>query len=110
MSGEQGAVIFCSMGCCPGCQNCYGYSLGCHQDPCRCDQPCDAECWKLDTTDPNCKRHNSATDTRHLYQHEEPEGEGEDWCDQPCPECGATGACGWDQLGRPLIHVDEADR
>lgn len=23
----------------------------------------------------------------------------------PCPECGAVGACGWDDEGRPLIHA-----
>jgi hypothetical protein len=24
---------------------------------------------------------------------------------EPCPECGAAGACGWDSEGRPLIHA-----
>jgi hypothetical protein len=29
----------------------------------------------------------------------------------PCPECGAAGACGWDDEGRPLIHAtSEAPR
>lgn len=23
----------------------------------------------------------------------------------PCEECGAVGACGWDSEGRPLIHA-----
>jgi hypothetical protein len=29
--------------------------------------------------------------------------------DQPtstCPQCGATGACGYDQEGRPMIHTN----
>lgn len=30
---------------------------------------------------------------------------------EPCPVCGAAGACGWDTEGRPLIHAvsDEED-
>jgi len=27
----------------------------------------------------------------------------------PCPECGATGACGNDSEGRPMIHVVQED-
>lgn len=27
----------------------------------------------------------------------------------PCPECGAVGACGNDMQGRPWIHVVEGD-
>lgn len=27
----------------------------------------------------------------------------------PCPECGATGACGNDSEGRPWIHVVESE-
>lgn len=27
----------------------------------------------------------------------------------PCPECGATGACGYDDLGRPMIHAISKD-
>lgn len=27
----------------------------------------------------------------------------------PCPECGAVGACGWDSEGRALIHATEID-
>jgi len=23
----------------------------------------------------------------------------------PCPECGSAGACGYDSLGRPMIHA-----
>ena len=23
----------------------------------------------------------------------------------PCPECGATRACGYDEIGRPMIHT-----
>lgn len=25
----------------------------------------------------------------------------------PCPVCGSTNACGYDQEGRPFIHVEE---
>jgi hypothetical protein len=25
----------------------------------------------------------------------------------PCPECGAAGACGYDDEGRPMIHAVE---
>ena len=28
---------------------------------------------------------------------------------EPCPTCGADGACGWDSEGRPLIHATEGD-
>ncbi len=27
----------------------------------------------------------------------------------PCPECGSTGACGWDSEGRPMIHAIRGD-
>lgn len=27
----------------------------------------------------------------------------------PCEECGAVGACGWDDEGRPLVHPAAAD-
>lgn len=26
---------------------------------------------------------------------------------EPCPECYAVGACGYDELGRAMIHVTE---
>lgn len=26
---------------------------------------------------------------------------------EPCPACGASGACSWDANGRPLIHTTE---
>lgn len=28
---------------------------------------------------------------------------------EPCLECGATGACGYDAEGRPMIHAIDAD-
>lgn len=28
----------------------------------------------------------------------------------PCPECGALGACSYDAEGRPMVHVVEVDR
>jgi hypothetical protein len=33
---HTGGVVICSRGCCPGCSDCYGESIGCHQDPCVC--------------------------------------------------------------------------
>lgn len=27
----------------------------------------------------------------------------------PCPECGSTVACGYDELGRPMNHVVQED-
>ena len=33
-------MYVCSRGCCNGCGQCYGYAIGCHQKPCRCDRPC----------------------------------------------------------------------
>lgn len=27
----------------------------------------------------------------------------------PCPECGSIVACGYDSLGRPMIHLTEDD-
>ena len=32
-------VVFDTRGCCTGCEYCYGYALGCHQDPCTCAPP-----------------------------------------------------------------------
>lgn len=28
----------------------------------------------------------------------------------PCPECGAAGACAYDELGRPMTHVVRVDQ
>jgi len=28
---------------------------------------------------------------------------------EPCPECGERGPCGYDMLGRPMIHTTEDD-
>lgn len=27
----------------------------------------------------------------------------------PCPECGSQGACGYDDMGRPMIHTTQED-
>jgi hypothetical protein len=27
----------------------------------------------------------------------------------PCPECGETGPCGYDMEGRPMIHITETE-
>ena len=36
-----------------------------------------------------------------------PDGGVESYTQEPCPVCEATGACGWDVEGRPLIHAME---
>lgn len=104
-------AIFCSMGCCGGCERCYGYSLGCHQEPCRCSHPCDKNCAQQDECDPTCQRHNMNHDTRDAYDHladyDEPD-QFED-LDTECPECGESGPCGFDAEGRPMIHVTRRD-
>lgn len=54
----------------------------------------------------------------HVFNDPEPGGtsayDPEDWKHEavderltadPCPECGAAGACSWDIEGRPLIHA-----
>ena len=28
---------------------------------------------------------------------------------EPCPECGETGPCGYDNEGRPMIHIVSED-
>lgn len=28
---------------------------------------------------------------------------------EPCPECGSRGACGYDTMGRPMIHAIEVN-
>ncbi len=102
------SAFVCSMGCCAGCQDCYGMSIGCHQEPCRCDQPCTCR-YADEDTDPKwrdgCQRHDSRWDLR--SQDIDPyEGEPGPVLDMPpCPECGAAGACGYDQDGRPMIHA-----
>lgn len=114
-------VIVCSIGCCPGCQFCFGMSIGCHQEPCRCDLPCTCR-YEAEDSDPawreGCERHDDRDDQRRI------EAEQEAWTPDeldtldddlararggPCPDCGAPGACGWDDEGRPLIHAQGAD-
>ena len=105
-------VIVCGPACCPGCQDCYGYGIGCHQDPCRCDRPC--VCTYDDDGDriPNsCERHDSRADTRHLADRADPDvwPEHESLDAAPCPECGSVGACGYDDEGRAMVHTTEDD-
>lgn len=111
MSGEP-QVIVCTVGCCPGCQGCYGYSIGCHQDPCRCGLPCTCDYTREDeepaTWRDGCERHDSTPDTRHQWE----EGDLVDgeamlpyFDGDPCPMCGERYACGYDAEGRPLVHV-----
>lgn len=36
-------------------------------------------------------------------------GDVESYTQEPCPVCDATGACGWDTEGRPLLHAVPAE-
>ena len=104
-------IVFCSIGCCPGCQDCYGMSLGCHQNPCRCDLPC--SCTLTDEGDmmaTGCERHDDSEDGRRGADI------GPDDDDippaalfaEPCRVCGSLEACGFDDNGRPLVHFGGA--
>ena len=110
-------VMVCVQGCCAGCQGCYGMSIGCHQEPCRCGLPCACR-WPDEDTDPRwrdgCQRHDSSHDQRRHY--EPPDGyDDAPFLDDtdielpPCVECGSTGACAYDDQGRPLIHTTPVD-
>lgn len=43
-------VIVCTIGCCTGCQFCYGKAIGCHQTPCHCGRP--DQCPECNLTQP----------------------------------------------------------
>lgn len=109
---ESGAVVasYCGIGCCAGCQDCYGMSIGCHQEPCRCDLPCTCR-YPDEDTDPKwrdgCERHDETTDTRGTIDDEIDDlaAEHEAMCNDPCPVCGERGPCGYDVEGYPLIHT-----
>lgn len=49
-------MFVCVRGCCGGCENCYGYAIGCHRDPCRCDVPCTCQDFEGEYVGP-CERH-----------------------------------------------------
>lgn len=104
-------AFVCSMGCCGGCERRFGNSLGCHQEPCRCELPCDKDCHNLDSCDPKCQRHRMDHDTRDIvnadYGEEWEPDDFDDW--PPCPVCNEAGPCAFDDLGRPLIHTTEVD-
>lgn len=128
MSGSE--PVGCRMGCCPGCQDCFGMSLGCHQAPCRCALPCTCRFADEDTDSKwrdGCERHTDAEDARR-YADMEPQDEGLSahslWCatngdsgdpcdcggnGAPCPVCRESGPCGFDAEGRPLIHLIPED-
>ena len=94
-------VIVCGPGCCPGCQDCYGMQIGCHQEPCRCDQPCSCDWSQADESahwQDGCIRHNSEDDTRGQESDDGPEDYG------LCPVCGEGERCAEDDEGRPLFH------
>lgn len=106
-------VMVCTIGCCPGCQDCYGMSIGCHQRPCRCKLPCTCD-YEREDEDPNwrngCQRHDSSEDQRNWQPDEFVEVEDEDLTTMtPCPVCGATTACSYDNEGLPLIHALSED-
>lgn len=102
-------VIYCSQGCCPGCQDCYGMSIGCHQSPCRCDLPCSCRFMDEDE-DPKwrdgCERHDDTEDGRRGADAEPDEDDlpPPALFDEPCRVCGSLEACATDEAGRPLIH------
>ena len=94
-------------------------SIGCHQEPCRCELPCTCR-WKDEDADPGwrngCKRHDSTGDRRRWDAVDLVEYDDNDLgftLSTPCVTCGEIGPCGYDQEGRPLIHVtideDEED-
>lgn len=106
-------LIVCTIGCCPGCQDCYGMSIGCHQDPCRCGLPCTCD-YSREDEGPDfragCERHDSIGDLRQLRSwHEGDLVDGEamlpHFDGDPCPICHESYACGYDAEGRPLVHV-----
>lgn len=103
--------IICTIGCCPGCQDCWGMSIGCHQNPCRCDRPCTCR-WADEDTDPKwrdgCNRHDDRTDGRR-WRDVEPEELEYVTISDPCPECGQVGPCAYDVEGRPMIHTLEGN-
>ena len=109
---ETPVVMVCSPGCCPGCQDCYGMQIGCHQAPCRCSLPCTCK-WSEEDVNPGwqdgCERHDATADLRFTYEDAPDPNEPDIPADQPCPECGAPGACGYDEMGRPMIHATRED-
>lgn len=114
-AGSIGTIV-CSVGCCAGCQSCWGYSIGCHQEPCRCDLPCSCD-YSREDDDPGwrngCVRHDDKDDQRHNVTEPDDDdlpdmGEDEAWLwaqATPCPTCGERGPCGYDAEGRALIHL-----
>ena len=84
-------AIVCSVGCCAGCQDCYGMAIGCHQKPCRCDRPCSCR-WVDEDADPRwrdgCERHDDRGDTRQPCSC---------WEDDMCGRCGSS--LSWDRCG-----------
>ncbi len=110
---EETSLTACSRTCCPGCEECWGMSLQCHQKSCRCDLPCrctyNAELDAYLTA--GCERHNDQGDTRHHRDDCDFDTPTDDevLLDVPCSTCGAVGACSWDTEGLPLIHASGGD-
>lgn len=100
----SGGIIVCSQGCCPGCQDCFGMSIGCHQSPCRCTEPCTCR-YADEDDDPRwragCVRHDDTDDGRRMAENE-PDDSPEDY--GLCATCGEGGPCSYDDEGRPLFH------
>lgn len=64
--GVTDVMFVCGSGCCPGCMDCCGTGIGCHQVPCRCDLPC--TCAYVAEADIHirlgCARHDETADRR----------------------------------------------
>lgn len=113
MSGT--AIIVCGPGCCPGCQNCFGMGIGCHQNPCACHLPCVCK-WAEEDENPRwrdgCERHDDAGDLRFLqpdHDINEDTGSFDGPMMNPCEVCGEWGPCAYDDEGRVLIHWEPRD-
>lgn len=117
MDADEPVVMVCSIGCCPGCQDCYGMSIGCHQDPCRCGEPCTCR-YANEDADPKwrngCVRHDDSDDQRNWQYEEDEWDETEELVDRemerfsgttPCVICHELGPCAFDADGLPLIHL-----
>lgn len=102
------AVRICAVGCCPGCSDCFGMQLNCHQTPCRCDKPCTCDWSTFDeVVRDGCERHDSTHDSRCDLEPDDPNDFELDemHISAPCSECGEHGACRYDDQGRQMIHA-----
>ena len=98
---DFGIAHQCQPGCCPGCQDCHGMQLNCHQNPCGCDLRCTCDWARADEPgwQNGCERHNATDDIRNHEPDDSPEDYG------LCATCGEGGPCSYDDEGRPLWHT-----